>query len=105
MPRHDAIQGRKITMEIPDCAYEHSCGSGCGPASGTLPSALCWSDRVSRHREQQIYFVPDESAIVVDDELVVLAHEDRGHGTCLFAEAAEDAAGLVDLIRDRVAGA
>src|SRR5688572_1068000 len=56
-------------------------------------------------RYEQIVLVPDEVLVAVDGELVVLAHEDRRHRTGLFAVAAEDAAGLVDLVDLRVARA
>src|SRR5579871_442550 len=55
-------------------------------------------------RDQQILLVPDEVLVAVDGQLVVLAHEDGGHGARLLAIAAEDAARLVNLIDGRVAG-
>src|SRR5687768_1363614 len=48
--------------------------------------------------DEKIRLVPDEIVLAVHRELVVLAHEDRGHGTGLLAKPAEDTARLVDLV-------
>ena len=78
--------------------------------SPTAPTTTEWSpvggrDGVGGRLDEEILLVPDEVVLAVDGELVVLAHEDRRHRTGLFAHAAEDAAGLVDLIDARVARA
>src|SRR5687768_15828453 len=66
------------------------------------PLSLCRCYSVNWHRNEKVFLVPDEIALVVDGELVILAHENRRHGTGFFAVAAEDAARLVDLVRDCV---
>src|SRR5688572_1704722 len=72
-----------------------------------LPSSMSPTSRRTRRlrRDQQVSFVPDEILVAVDGELVVLAHEDRRDRAGLFAHAAEDASGLVDLVDLRVARA
>src|SRR6476469_9127702 len=57
----------------------------------------CNGCRRRSRRYQQILLVPDEIGLTVDGELVVLAHENRAHGTRLLAVPAEDAAHLVNL--------
>src|SRR4030095_994723 len=57
-----------------------------------------WCFGVSRRRYEQVRFVPDESVLAVDSELVVFAHEDRRNGTGFLTVAAEDTARLVNLI-------
>src|SRR5262245_53030950 len=49
-------------------------------------------------RNEQVGLVPDEVLVAVDRQLVVLAHEDGRDRAGFLAVAAEDAAGLVDLI-------
>src|SRR5215467_5328629 len=58
-----------------------------------------------RRGHEQIRLVPDEIVLAVHRQLVVLAHEDGTDRAGLFAVAAEDAAGLVDLIDRGIAGA
>src|SRR6185503_6873734 len=75
--------------------------------SRTLPA---WSRPPSggplgRRRHEQIGLVPDEIVLAVDGELVVLPHEDRRDRTGFLAVAAEDAAGLVNLVDRGVARA
>src|SRR3954451_23104812 len=59
--------------------------------------------RRGRRRHEQILLVPDEIVLAVDRQLVVLAHEDRRHRARFLAVAAENTAGLVDLVDLRVA--
>ena len=104
MARHHAIERLEIAVEIADCAKEHAIVPyAWNSVSGELEPTSCRRDGVSRRRHEQIFLVPDEIALVVDRELVVLAHEDRRHRARFFAVAAEDAARLVNLVGDRVA--
>src|ERR1700731_1086257 len=60
--------------------------------------------RGRRRRYQQVFLVPHEVVLAVHRELVIFSHEDRPDGTCLFAETAEDATGVVNLVDRGVTG-